>query len=322
MPAAARYFPPAKGRYEVKAGLHPLGTDFGIGPADGRVFQLDRDWPRYRRERLAARREALDKYVCTADPSGAAQTALSTFFLDRLSREYPGLFSLELHALRCRLSGETLVFDDRLELVEAQPEAGVDGAQPPYASALDALACQVQEDLALTELDADGGDRLSALHLCFPNHWAAEDKIGRGFAAIHEPVPGFGRIGAQQRPLLKALTERGPFVRFAWGLATDTRLNHHPVAPAGYPDLDAWRGRDFDPARPRLFLRIERQVIAGLPGANAFLFTIRTYFEDVQALPSGQVGALRSAIESMDEATLRYKGIEARRKEILESLSR
>ena len=117
LPTAARYFPPAKGRYEVKAGLYAMGTNFGNGSADGRVFQVDRDWPRYRREKLAARREALEKYVCTAQPRGAAQRALSAFLLDRLAREYPGLFSLEPHALRCRLSGETLVFDDRLELV-------------------------------------------------------------------------------------------------------------------------------------------------------------------------------------------------------------
>ena len=38
-PVAARYFPPASGKYEVKPNLMPLGTDFGNGPADTLTFQ-------------------------------------------------------------------------------------------------------------------------------------------------------------------------------------------------------------------------------------------------------------------------------------------
>jgi hypothetical protein len=40
-PVAARYFPPSSGKYEVKPGLVPLGTDFGNGEADKLTFQFD-----------------------------------------------------------------------------------------------------------------------------------------------------------------------------------------------------------------------------------------------------------------------------------------
>ncbi len=36
------YFPLGRGVYELAAGLKPLGTDFGNGAMDGRVFQIDR----------------------------------------------------------------------------------------------------------------------------------------------------------------------------------------------------------------------------------------------------------------------------------------
>jgi hypothetical protein len=66
-------------------------------------------------------------------------------------------------------------------------------------------------------------------------------------------------------------------VRFAWGLSTDTPLNHHPEPPMNILPLQ-WQGRNFDPNNPRLYLRIERQVIWGLPKYEAVLFVIRTYF--------------------------------------------
>ena len=81
--APARYMPFASGRYEVKVGLHRLGTDFGNGAADNRVFQLDNDWPSYRRSKLQVRREQFDKYVA-GSPSPAVAHALATFIIEQL----------------------------------------------------------------------------------------------------------------------------------------------------------------------------------------------------------------------------------------------
>lgn len=116
---------------------------------------------------------------------------------------------------------------------------------------------------------------------------------------------------------MRHLLYNGPYVRFAWGLATDTRLNHHPQPPVGVISASEWQGRVFNPDQPQLYLRTERQLILGLPEVGALLFTIRTYFENIGNLEDERKDQLRLAIESMDEATLLYKGIGRSRDDIL-----
>ena len=191
--------------------------------------------------------------------------------------------------------------------------------QPPYIDSLDALACQIHEDLALVSRRTDGSDWLAAVHLCCPNHWAAEEKVGRDFAQVHAPVAGMGPLNQRSADLVRAMIERGPYMRFAWGLGTDTRLNHHPEPPPGIPPAD-WQGRHFDPEHPRLFVRVERQVLWGFPQQEAALFTIRTYFRDCARLTPQERTQLRLAISSMTPQTLAYKGLAAHRDPILEWL--
>lgn len=320
LPAPAVYFPPERGRYEVVPGLHKLGHDFGNGARDAQIIQLDDQWARYRAEKLRARGERPGKYVRAAGLNPRARRAAAFQIVQRLLKEYPQYFTLKdlpgneglLHGA---LTGETLRLDEDLNLLAVSGG----GAEPAYEDALDALACQVQEDVAITEL-ADDGDRLVYLHLCFPNHWSAEEKIGKDFLSVHEPVPHFGKIAARHRPLLESLVNKGPFVRFAWGLAGDTRLNHHPEPPVGEADAAMWQGRAFDPSRPRLYLRVERQTLVPLPQARAFIFTIRTYFEDVAAFDPARRTALREAVASMSDAALRYKGLANHREAILDWL--
>ncbi|MEE8428728.1 MAG: heme-dependent oxidative N-demethylase subunit alpha family protein [Gammaproteobacteria bacterium] len=95
--------------------------------------------------------------------------------------------------------------------------------------------------------------------------------------------------------LVQSMINKGPFVRFAWRIATDTRLNHHPAPPAVQNVFD-WRGRRFQTDNPKLFLRVERQTINRLPDVDAALFTIRTYFMDIKGLQPGQLDKLRLAL--------------------------
>ena len=250
----AVYFPIARGVYDVVAGLRPLGTDFGNGPADGHVFQLDADWPRYRANKLACRADRLGKYVARADLDEPAAVALVEGFADRLTAEHPRHFRRDGGRLCCDLTGDT-----------------VDLTADPF-DAFDHLAMQVQEDVCLTRVDGDR-DWLAAGHVCSPSHWSVERKVGLPFTAVHEPVPGIGPITRSAAAFVRLMVDRGPFVRFAWGFATDARLNHHPDVPPGVEAAD-WRGRRFDPGRPRLFLRVERQVTWGLPAVAAAAFTI------------------------------------------------
>ena len=307
LPPPARYRPWLSGRYETGPGLHRLGTDFGNGRLDGHLFQVDCEWPGYLEAKHEARAEALHKYVATALAPGE-EGALARFIIETLSRESPDLFTWTPVSgggrLHCRPSGEILEVDGQGRLQAARGG----GHRPPYAGVFDALACQVQEDLVLVRVD--GGDSVCALHVCFPNHWAPADKLGQDFAALHAPVPGMERTRARGPVLLQAALEKGPYVRFAWGLATDTRLNHHPEPPPGH-DPEAWQGRRFDPSRPRLFVRVERQALSGLPGTRLVLFTIRTRFTDVTALDDAELDALVRALDSMSPAQRRYKGLAA-----------
>lgn len=316
LPAPARYFPVKNGRYDVSPGLRPLApADLGNGATDARLFQVDPGWPLFRTNKQACRAERLDKYVLVDDFSPPVAEAVAGLFVDRLTNDYPDLFTWNANAntLYCRLSGERLVFNQNLRLTAAQTPAGDVPADPPYTNTLDALACQVPEDVAVvrTSPAAARGDWVAALHLCAPSHWSAETKIGRSFAAAHAPVPGMdkSRAPGPAAALVDALVNRGPWVRFAWGLSANDRLNQHPEPPPG-ADPAAWRDPMFDAhADPPFFLRVERQVLWGLPRVGAAVFTIRVYHLPATQLSSEERGLLRSALLGMDEASRVYKGL-------------
>lgn len=311
----ACYYPFRSGQFSVTAGLYSLGQDFGNGEQDAKAFQLDRNWQNYRIAKLSARGERYDKYVCQAQFDGELRRESILWFAHRLAADNPSHFSLarsttntlELH---CVLSGEHISLSADGDLLAVRNDnTQSNPPKPPYQDAWDALACQAQEDIAVVQAPANAPDRLAALHLCFPNHWAPQAKIGKSFLAVHHPVADFERIASAAPHLLANAISKGPFVRFAWGLATDTRLNHHPDPPAAYPDPSRWNGRAFDPAQPELYVRVERQTLSGLPKASAFVFTIRTYFLDVTQFSPEDRRTLNDALSSMSEAVKRYKGL-------------
>ncbi|CAA9387313.1 MAG: hypothetical protein AVDCRST_MAG64-1012, partial [uncultured Phycisphaerae bacterium] len=315
MPAAVElptivpeYFPPAVGRYEVKPGLVRFGKPLGGGVADGHVFQFDATFPRFRRAKLDARRERLGKYFVTDQFHPPVAAAVAEFIVRRLVLEHPDHFAFDeddrARSLACRLTGDRLHFDGGWELRDV--DAGPAGVDPPYASALDALASQVQEDLAVVSTD---GPRhwLGALHVCIPNFWAAEDKVGRPFAVVHEPVAGMEQMNRRADEMVRLMVNaRDGLVRFAWGITWDDELNHHPVLPPG-----AVRSPRFDPGRPSAFVRVERQTMWGFPEIGAALFTIRPYLLDCAALrrDPARTAQLAAALRSMTPESLAYKGL-------------
>lgn len=312
------YFPLENGLYEVKPGLHKFPHDFGNGLADRQLFQFDHTYARYRAEKLAARAERLGKYYCHQGFEQAASSQICRFISHRMVEEQPDKFRLEQRGtaliLHCLVSRDTLTFDAGYRLTDTKTESTV---TPDYIDGLDALACQCHEDLAVVQVREDGLGQVTALHLCLPNHWAAEEKIGRSFLHVHKPVPGMSRMNLNVAQLTQAMIHKGPFVRFAWGIATDARLNHHPLPPAGI-DLENWQGRAFNPAEPQLYLRVERQTIHGFPTVDSSLFTIRTYLYDIDSEVTGEYRArLVEAIESMPTDSAHYKGLDENRVEIL-----
>ena len=271
LPPPARYFPIRGGRYDVAPALRPLGTPFGNGAADGHVFQLDDQFPHYRANQLECRLEPGEKHRYLGDLGEGASTEVVRYLATHLAREHPASFSLqatgERTRLDCRLTGETLFFDREMRL------DGVEG-EVSYTDALDALCCQVQEDLAVVRTEPGRGDWLAAYYICTPSHWSPEQKAGRSFAAIHAPVPGIEPIVRVADAMVEAMVHRGPFVRFVWAISTDRRLNRHPQPPTG-ADTATWPSPPFDPKQPSPFVfRVERQVMVGVPEVNAELFMI------------------------------------------------
>ena len=304
----AYYFPVDKQGFNIGPGLYKLGKDFGNGRDDAKLFQVDSTFERYRNNILGARTECVDKYICHENLAQNLVCHLNRFFLQRLTAEYPDYFVVHDNndnaglRLDCRLTGESLHFNHQTQLQDVDTALDI-----PYQDAWDAWGSQLQEDLALVHCDGKQ-NRTAALHLCAANHWGAQQKLGQDFLDIHKPVPGFSQRYPSEHKLLDTLIHKGPFVRFAWGLATDTRLNHHPDAPQGV-DQDGWGGRQFLHDSPELYLRIERQCLFGMPDINCILFTIRTYFLDVAQLQLDQLALLKSALTAMEGAAKHYKGL-------------
>jgi dimethylamine monooxygenase subunit A len=297
LPEPALYVPFRHGRrYDVAPGL----TRFRAGEsgADSKVFQFDRTWHDYHRAKLAVRQQHLNQHYCTSGLSADLRREVVQFIAQRLVAEHGYLFQrLESGELKCALTDETLALDADLQ-------------QHGYHDAFDALACQVQEDLAVISSQGDGRHWLSAAHVCFPNGWAPAEKVGGSFAAVHAPVAGMAEMNRRGDEFAKVMIGAADgLVRFAWGVTFDDELNHHPDRPR----------TPFNPAQPRAFVRVERQTIWGLPHLGAALFTIRTYLYDVAAIRrDGRLrGALVSALRSMPAASRVYKGLANRFEELV-----
>ena len=303
----AHYFPFEKGRYEVAPGLRPFGTDFGNGELDRKFFQIDREYKKYYDNKVACRTENIEKYYMTHSLSLPQKTALVAFLSSQLTKEYPQIFESgrdgSTHFFINKMSGEKISWGEDLKIRTTQIK---------YQDALDALASQICEDIALVNFDpASGADYLSMLHLCAAAHWSPADKIGQNFMNVHVPVPHIEKINSNAKQFVEVMIKKGPFVRFAWGFSSDTRLNHHPEPPPGV-SLDQWLGRSYtDPSKDKIYVRVERQTTLGFPEHNMALFTIRPTYLDEELLKANPelTSNLISAITSMSEHSRRYKGL-------------
>jgi hypothetical protein len=312
------YFPYQKGRYDVAPGLTPLTKDFGNGPWDQRLTQIGDDFGKFRSQFIENRtHEPAGKYVCVAANADlGAVGEISAFLASQLSTDYPNDIFYQNGIFQSKLTHEKFEIDAahnrvRSPLSRAAGESLATETFMNYECAWDAIGAQIPDDIAIWKLNPDGSEEVEALHLNCPNHWAAADKIGKSFAAVHQPVAHIEKIVPWAVSLLEGIIHKGPYVRFAWGVGTDDRLNHHPEPAPGF-SVKQWNGRSFDPNDPKLFVRVERQVLWGFPKLNRALFSIRTYFQDVEELKKTNpeaVSGLKDAIMSMSPQSLQYKGL-------------
>jgi len=338
LPDPRDYFPLESGRYEVAAGLKILGQQPVLGHIEDHHFTLDGLVPQHLLARQHVMRTAPERYHPPGLLEPEIARAIATWMIDRLASEHPGTFRTSWHGPgRATLEHDGLGWNVDLDL-DADRVVGVEQAEAGWSrlleahpddrmrrwgadtleslsvrdleglTCLDALARFVAEDLAIIRRDpATGRDWLAWIHLAFPNHWSPAEKVGRSFLAVHEPVADFERVARTADRMLEALVHRGPFVRFAWGVATDTVLDHHPDSPPGRALSDP----SPEAAIAGTWLRIERQTLRGFPEHEAALFTIRTRFTPVTqvARDPARAGLLVAALESMSEAAIAYKGL-------------
>jgi hypothetical protein len=315
----ARYFAPRRGVYDVAPGLSRLGTPWGNGRADDRLFQFDHTFPRYRANKLRCRREGFGKYVLwdRRFADGDVAETVARRMAARLCDEHPDWFAGETAAERrayprLRPDPRAAAFrrPDALVGVEVSGDAPPP-AVPPYRNAFDALCCQVPEDVAVVVRAPERGarDANAALHVCAPSRWAPAEKVGRSFAATHGPVPHFAKVARASDALLKQVLHGEPVTRLNWGVEPTDRLNLHPEPP---PDVDPAEGErgawERDNATP-IFLRVERQALWGLPEAAVVVFTIRVYVYPTADLSPDERLLLAAGLRSMSPQTLSYKGL-------------
>lgn len=260
----ARYFPVSAAPLKMAAGLRRFGTSFGAGACDQRYFQLDGERPAY----LAAKRRAPpERHVIAGDDAeaAAARAAGLAFLRETLRREAPNALD--------------------------EADRDVTARDP-----LEAIARNVQEDIAILAAGDHYTGRTVALDVRFPSGWRPERLGGASFAGLHAPVPGFLDNEAAARSMVMAMVERGPYVRFVWTLSPTTQLDRHPEAarPSGTPD---WQ------------LRVERQITVPLPSARASVFLIRTYLYPLASLSHAEQTTLLTALAVMPEEIRAYKGL-------------
>ena len=292
------YLPFLNGNYSTAPGLSPINK--GINEEDRVVFQLDEQYENYLLNKRLCRAEDIRKYYHEHNLKLSTIRRVNEFIAKQLAQEYPDIFlfakSDSLQIFRNERTQETLRWDTENHSLEGEA----------YLSLFDALCCQVQEDVAVFQLEGER-DWLSAIHLCSPNYWSPADKVGKPFHLVHFPVPEMDRTLQHYPKMLRSIVNsETPHTRFAWGITTDNRLNHHPEPPQEKNPAD-WHGKGAE--AKQFFVRAERQNLVGFPDENAFLFTIKTYFYEINDLNRVEKDALLSALMSMTPRTLAYKGL-------------
>jgi hypothetical protein len=257
----ARYFPVKETPLRMEAGLKPLTTDLGNGPRDRLHFQIDDERERY----LAAKRlvPASRHRVVERDAADRRVHAeVVAWMRATLRREHADRFAAE------------------------------------QLDSYGAIAARVQEDFAVIARAGGAGEAI-AVQVSFPSGWRPENIAGASFRAIHGPVPGFAEVDPQAASMVRAMVERGPYVRFVWTVTADDHLDHHPEDGRREP----WR-RDGGG-----WLRVERQVTVPFVELDASLFLIRTYLYPFASLAPEERRTLACALEAMPADVRRYKGL-------------
>jgi len=195
--------------------------------------------------------------------------------------------------------------------------AGQSASAESPVETLRALGTSLEPDFLLLSPDDEGRFRLRGGALCFPTGWALEEKLGMTLDSIHGVVPGLNSaLSAPVEVFLSRLKPGVAFQRDNWGITSSEELNQHPRRLIPAPALPV--------SLQRLWLRVEHQVLFGLPVSGGMVFGIRISLhrlDEIAEEPTICRGMIR-ALESMPQAMSVYKRLEAIRASLITELRR
>jgi dimethylamine monooxygenase subunit A len=287
------YFPLQSDRYEM-----PMNAR----AESGALIEVEAD--RYRDE-IAQKERIIASdpryYVqCPPEVEALAWEAIAHLLPD-MAAHLPQHFALEMR-------GDHWTWTNRLFGTVTTFTPGDTGSLP--LPPLDWIGLQVQEDLILMAEREDGDTVCVAGHLCFGSVWCLDDKLGKSFLQVHDPVPEFReRIGTPSDQLMRRLKPERPVSRLNWTLAATPQLNLAPAVAA------EWRATAYgitpDNVAARVFFRVERQTLTRMPHTRGILFTIHTYINplgEVVAEPD-RLRRLTSVMRDYPDAMKDYKSM-------------
>lgn len=301
----------------VRADLFPLPGEYN-GRYEARHFELDIQFERYLAERLASLVRSVDKYRCidSAEPEALAEVYWRLFAI--FGREYPKYIQISGTTIKLKLLGIRLDISDRLNIgIEVDSDAPEPGlrvaewvdAQRGLNRFGDAMALACQEDIVIMRLLPDGSHFAESLHVLLPSTWNPREKYQQSFGTIHKPVAESERLIASAHNVMKAIVDKGPFVRFGLSLTTLQTLDSHPDHVK--PWDDRWLG-DLELLASKISVRIERQTTYPMPDLGRALFSVRIYTTPLLEMARDRpdlIPRLAEILGSASPAVVAYKGM-------------
>ena len=287
----ARYFPVADKPFVMKAGFYPWGTDFGNAERDQLYFQKD---------------QYFDEYTRTKEQVDSSQHWVINEHSTHQELHRRALLWILTHLesdFECCLDAD---FKDQYTSICHHLQQTKLFSSSELSSLYHQISLFVQEDLAL--LSNQPQSSLIMGEISMPSFWDPKEIKGASFWEIHHHVPKFPRDERNAHRLGDLISQKGPFVRFVWTVANDSRLDHHPQ-----------KGRTPWEKDQPLWLRVERQTTVPFEGLGA-LFLIRTYLYPFKDLSVDQHKILALAIQKMSPEIAKYKGLWAGKEVILDAL--
>ena len=158
-------------------------------------------------------------------------------------------------------------------------------------------------DFVLLERGADGFV-FAGGSVCFPSGWDPREKLGKGLAEVHAPVPGLNReLGPRIARFLDQLEPGRVYERENWGLAASGALDLHP---------SRGRARLTGSGPESAWFRLEEQAFLRCgPDGRTLLFLIHVRAWPLRELlaATGSGEAFWRMLRTLPPEVARYKGL-------------